>query len=420
MIETTANGSPRRRHPRGTEQALPHDLSAEMSILGGIILSNRVLDRLDSLEIDHFYDLRNQAVFRAMRNLAAANEPIDTTTLESAIERSGSIEAIGGPGYLGELVMHVPTADNVVAYAKIVRDRHLLRAVILKAATTLERGYSWQWEPDELLGEMMADLQQLERGYREANERVPLISIGSAIEQLDRLSQTPIYTTPFPELNKSLGFGGALGGQAYTIVSGTGAGKTSFVSTVAEHHAASGGDVLIATWEMIPGYFVARMAAPKIGRHSNDILSGAVPLRDVLAAIPPRIEFLEHPSLQTLRRAIEVIRRRTGRPPLVVIDYIQALADDMAAAMPRPDTRQVNAFASREIVRIGRDTGAPLFVVSATARATAQKLAADVRKIAPRELVGAAKETSQIEYDGAALSCSRCPTSKTSTGRSRR
>lgn len=404
--EPPHNGHRRQRVARSSAHGgkpLPHNDDVEASLLGGILLRPTVLSSLGTLEIDDFYDHKHRVVFEAMRNLEHRGDPIDITTLEADIERQGKLDAVGGIALLSELALRVASVDNVIAYAKIVRDKSLLRRLALKVSHALERVGTWEYEADELLGETIADLQQLDRGYREASEQIPLISVGAALEQLAALSRTPIYPTPFPELNAAIGFGGALGGQVYTVVSGTGAGKTSWVSTIAQHHSARDVESLVATWEMIPGYFVARMAAPHLRVNSNSIIRGDVSFGEVQRAVPQRINFLHRPSMAMLRRAIDRAMRG-GRPaPLVVIDYIQALAEIEAQAMQRPDPRQANALVSRQLVQIAQETGAPMFVVSATSRFTSKKLAADVRKLPPRDLVDAAKETSQIEYDGAAL-----------------
>jgi len=396
------NGSSRRPATK-QGKTLPHNLDAEASVLGGIILKPEVLPSLSTLEIDDFYHLPHKIVFEAVRNLEAAKVPIDVTTLDAEVARHGKSEATGGIAFLGELAMRVPTVDNIVAYTKIIRDLAMMRRLALRAAKVLERVSDWEYEADEFLGETLRDFQDIERGYREAGDRVPIITVGAALEQLDRLAKTPIYKTPFTEVNKAIGFGGLLGGQVYTIVSGTGAGKTSFVSTVGEFHAENQGDTLIATWEMIPGYFVARMAAKHLKVHSNQILRGERRWGEVQSAVPRRLEFLERPSLSTLKRAIEQVVRAGRPPPLVIVDYIQALAEDLSPSMPRLDPKQLNSFVSRELVKISKETGAPMLIVSATARMTAAKLVVDVRKQSPRDLVGAAKETSQIEYDGAGL-----------------
>src|SRR4051812_38186053 len=122
-------------------RVLPHNLDAEASILGGVILRNDVLVNLETLEVDDFYDNRHKVVFQAIRNLEATARPIDVVTLENEIEKAGKLEAIGGIAFLGELALRVPTADNVVAYAEIVSDKHQARKLMLASGEILERGY---------------------------------------------------------------------------------------------------------------------------------------------------------------------------------------------------------------------------------------------------------------------------------------
>src|SRR5688572_4399546 len=120
----------------GDRRTLPHNLDAEASILGGILLRNDVLTQLDTLEVDDFYSPKHQSVFAAMRALEAVAKPIDVVTVENELERMGKLESIGGVGYLGELALRVPTPDNVVAYTEIVTDKARARA-LMKASSEI-------------------------------------------------------------------------------------------------------------------------------------------------------------------------------------------------------------------------------------------------------------------------------------------
>src|SRR5512146_3047401 len=122
-------------------RVLPHNLDAEASILGGVLLRNEVLLHLESLETDDFYDHKHKVVFEAIRNLEAAAKPIDVVTLEAEIEKTGKLEAVGGISFLGELALRVPTADNVLAYTEIVRDHSQARKLILAAGEIVEKGF---------------------------------------------------------------------------------------------------------------------------------------------------------------------------------------------------------------------------------------------------------------------------------------
>lgn len=393
-----------RRGPARDKRVLPHNADAEASILGGILLQNSVLGELDSLEVDDFYLWQHRVVFEAMRNLEIARRPIDVVTVEAEVEKQGKLDAIGGVAFLGELAMRVPTVDNVLGYARIVRDHSMLRKLALTAGRAVERAGEWQYEADELLGETLADLQKLERGYREASEAIPVITVSAALDELERLAATPIFETPFPDLNATLGFGGLLGGQVYYLCGGTGFGKTSWLATVVRAHATSGRPAIVAFWEMFAAYYVARMSAAALGVSANRILRGQVERATIERALPAQhIEFLDSPSMSTLKRLAER-NVRTGRgAPLIVVDYVQLLAARLLATMPRPDSRLANEQASAGLRELAKDTGAAVIAVSAAGRAASRKLAADVRKAPARELVDTARESGAIEFDGAGV-----------------
>src|SRR6201991_2572767 len=118
-------------------RVLPHNLDAEASVLGGIILRNDVLSQLDTIEVEDFYDHRHKVVFQAIRTLEEQAKPIDVVTLEVEVEKAGKLDAIGGIAFLGELALRVPTADNVVTYADIVIEKHQARKLMLAAGDIL-------------------------------------------------------------------------------------------------------------------------------------------------------------------------------------------------------------------------------------------------------------------------------------------
>ena len=101
----------------GSTRVLPHNLDAEQSVLGGILLRNDVLSMLDKLEVDDFYDPRHQAIMAAVRALEDASKPIDEVTLDAQLQSMGKLEAVGGMAYIAQLGLRVPTADNVVHYS---------------------------------------------------------------------------------------------------------------------------------------------------------------------------------------------------------------------------------------------------------------------------------------------------------------
>lgn len=383
------------------QRVLPHDLDLEASILGGVVLQNEVIGELDNLETSDFYHLPHRVVWDAIRNLRAKDRPIDIVTLRVEIEMQGKLDAIGGVGFLGELVLRVPTVDNIRAYRDTVLTLSRNRRAILELSAALERAYEWPHDPNELVSEVAGQLTRLQDTSK-APKRLRLISVAEALEDLQRLAASPVYPSPFPSLNDAIGFGGFLGTQVYTVCAGTGRGKTTWVAAVAAH-AAETVPVVVASYEMKPGYFVARRAAGLLGVHSNAILRCEIPLHKVLEAVPyPRLQLLHRPSLLELREAVLFMTAKYGTPPLVIVDYIQKLADEIALTQQRPDLRIATNTASTTLCDIAEKTGAAIVAVSAIGRGKG-KIMQTPRRFEPYELVEVAKESGAVEYDGAGL-----------------
>src|SRR2546430_3112279 len=130
----------------------PQSLEAEEAVLGGILLDNAALDRVTELvQADDFYREAHRKVFRAMLDLSARNEPSDLITLAEVLKARGELADVGGSAYLAELAERVPTAAHVAQYAKIVRDKSILRGLIGAATEIAMHGYEGAGDVAELL-----------------------------------------------------------------------------------------------------------------------------------------------------------------------------------------------------------------------------------------------------------------------------
>jgi len=123
----------------GSSLKLPNSIEAEQSVLGGLMLDNARFDAVAEFISDKdFYHDNHRHIFRIMAELAEAAKPLDVITLSEALERHGELERIGGIGYLAEMAQHTPSAANIAAYAKIVRDHATVRQLI-SAANEISR-----------------------------------------------------------------------------------------------------------------------------------------------------------------------------------------------------------------------------------------------------------------------------------------
>lgn len=397
-----SNGGPPRA-PR----VMPHNAAVEASVLGGVILRNDVLAHLGDLETDDFYELKHKVVWQAIRNLEARLTPIDVVTLETEIEKVGKLDAIGGVAFLGELTLRVPTVDNVLVYRDEVRLLARHRRAIEGISEALDRAFNWPHDPADLISEIAGELQRIdESGRRKAEPTYQSITMSDALDRLATLQRAPVFTTPFHALNAAIGFGGLIGTQVYTVAAGTGRGKTSFVAELAAHATEQlDCPCVVSIHELGPEYFVARRAAGRLGVHSNDIIRGTSgnTRAQIMGALPPErlMSFLQRPTLRGLRDCVDDVAQKFGRAPLVIVDYLQKLADEIAARQSRPDLRMATSEASQALLEIGERTGAAILAVSSIGRG--KKALETPRKFRPYQLVEVAKESGQVEYDGAGM-----------------
>ncbi|MEW6440809.1 MAG: replicative DNA helicase [bacterium] len=121
------------------ERVPPQNLEAEASVLGGILLENQaVLKVAEVVQPEDFYREAHRKIFRAMVELQERGEPVDLITLKEEMNVKGWLQEVGGAVYLASLVDRVPTAANILYYARIVKEKSILRQVI-EASTEIVR-----------------------------------------------------------------------------------------------------------------------------------------------------------------------------------------------------------------------------------------------------------------------------------------
>ena len=140
---------PTSSRPMGSDRVPPHNLSAEESLLGALLLSREAVNTVSELGMhaDVFYKPAHQHVFDAMRNLLSIGQPVDAVTVADELRKVGLLDDIGGMDFLLRLQNTTPVIGNVGRYAKIVMDTAALRRLIGVASEIAELAYS---EPDDV------------------------------------------------------------------------------------------------------------------------------------------------------------------------------------------------------------------------------------------------------------------------------
>ena len=266
------------------KRVLPHNLDAEASVLGGILLRNELLTQLDTLETDDFYDPRHKAVFAAMRNLEATAKPIDVVTLEHELEKVGKLDAIGGVAFLGELALRVPTPENVVHYAEIVTDKHAARKLMLASSEIAAQGYEDYGEIRDYLDQAEAKIfevtQRKERGGAEPMKQL----VKKVFTALDERFNSPDGITGVPTgfIDLDQMTAGLQPTELIVLAARPAMGKTSFAMSLAQNAAVSAGwPVLVFSLEMSSTQLAERMLCSEARVDSHALRRGQLQRQDM-------------------------------------------------------------------------------------------------------------------------------------------
>ncbi|HYX43077.1 MAG TPA: DnaB-like helicase N-terminal domain-containing protein, partial [Pyrinomonadaceae bacterium] len=116
------------------ERPLPHSADAERAILGAVILDNNLVNQaIELMRPDDFYNRAHQLIFRAMLSLSERGSEINPILLGEELRREGWLEQTGGVAFISELTYGLPHFTNLAHYAKVVRDKSLLRQLVRAA-----------------------------------------------------------------------------------------------------------------------------------------------------------------------------------------------------------------------------------------------------------------------------------------------
>ncbi|MFZ5626231.1 MAG: DnaB-like helicase N-terminal domain-containing protein, partial [Bacillota bacterium] len=142
----------------------PHNLDAEQSVLGSMLLDQEaVFKAMEIIRPEDFYRDAHRLIFEAICDLADRSEPVDIITVAEELRQRGQLDKVGGAAYIATLSGIVPTAANVEYYARIIREKSLLRALISAATRIAQLGYEGEAEAEEILMQaekMIYDLSQ--------------------------------------------------------------------------------------------------------------------------------------------------------------------------------------------------------------------------------------------------------------------
>src|SRR5690606_15016700 len=162
----------------GFERTPPHNIEAEQSVLGGMLLSkDAIADVVEVLRAEDFYRPAHQIIYDVIIDLYGRGEPADAITVLDELQKRGELARVGGGAYLHTLTATVPTAANAGYYAKIVKEQAILRRLIEAGTRIVSYGYGGTGEDvDDLVDRAQAELFKVTE-RRTSEDYLPLSEI---------------------------------------------------------------------------------------------------------------------------------------------------------------------------------------------------------------------------------------------------
>lgn len=356
-------------------QELPHDFAAEKAVLGSLLIDNRSFDEISDLGLksDDFYHPQYGMIFEAMRELHVGSNPFDMVTVSSRLNDAGRLEKVGGQSALVALAEDIPSAANVAAYAKLVKQKAILREVVRTAGRVVQAGTNFVGDVQDFLGEVEANFFKLTSQGKQNRLYSLRESLQTSLKDLERSDRTKGQITGLPtgfnSIDKKLL--GLQPGQLIVIAARPGVGKTSLVlnwATNAAKMASKPGAVAIYSMEMLTAELSLRILSSEANIDSRKLRMkdfGPHDMKNMFTAVqelsrlPMVINDSGATTLIDIRSQCRRLKAEQGLN-LIVIDYLQL----MQPHIRKPSREQEISEISRGLKELAKELGCPIIALS--------------------------------------------------------
>lgn len=377
----------------------PHNLEAEESLLGAMLLSrDAIAVALERCSSEHFYKPAHAHVFDAVTSLYARGEPADAVTVAEELRRAGLLDAIGGASVLVSLLAATPAISNAARYAGIVEEHALLRRLIAVAHEIAEVGYS-------LPGDVTAAIDQAESlvfeiGDRRVTDTVATLRdlLSASLDHLEQLCERDGAITGVPTGYTSLDehLSGLQRSNLVVVGARPSMGKTAFALGMAAHAAMQGSSVLLFSLEMNHLEIAQRVLCAEARVDSSRMRNGRLAESDWskisnaigrIGEAPLSIDDNPNVTVMDIRAKARRMKAREGLE-LVIVDYLQLMTGRNSA-----ENRQVEiSEISRGLKILARELEVPVVALSQLSRSLESR--AD-----KRPMLADLRESGAIEQD---------------------
>ena len=376
--------------------APPHNIEAEVSVLGAILLSDKPMYQLvieDALVPEDFYREQHRVIFAVMRELYDEGEPIDSLTVTERLRMGGRLEEAGGDAGVAALAGSVPAAGNLRHYAQIVKENALMRRLLTTAHGIQASVLGHEAAPRELVERAERAMLEVAHDDRRQDFRRIDDILNVEIDKLHRLSleHTSLTGVPsgFDDLDNLTG--GFQPGNLVVIAARPSMGKSCLVTNIAENAALGHAQpVALFSMEMSEAELAMRFIASQARVKGEDLSKGRAEKRwpkiveatSRLASAPIYVDDSSDLGILELRaKARRLHAQAEGGLGVIIVDYLQLMRTDL-----RTENRaeQVGAL-SRGLKILARELNVPVLALSqlnrgVEARTDKRPLLSDLRE----------------------------------------
>jgi len=390
------------------DAGLPANIDAEKTILGSILLDNSFhSEAAERLEPDDFSLDSHKRIFLRMSDLMNEQRAVDIVTLSHELSRAKEIEAVGGVAYLASLTEGLPLRPVIEDYVRIVKDKSLLRKLMLICSAAIARAADQSETALEVLDAAESQLLEVsEKGITrglEPLEKIVENSFGSIDNLYKQSREVTGLATEFTDLDRLTS--GLQKGELIIIAARPSMGKTAFAINIAENAAIkSKATVAVFSLEMSKESLLRRMLASQawvdqrklqtgfLGREDHDKLQKA--LGDLVES-RMFIDDTAGISLAEMRANARRLKQTHGGLDLVVVDYLQLMSATLPSAGGKRyenRTQEVSAI-SRGLKALAKELDVPVMALSQLSRASER------RGEDKRPMLSDLRESGSIEQD---------------------
>ena len=362
------------------ERTPPQDVIAEQSVLGGMLLSkDAISDVVEILRERDFYRPAHELIYDAIIDLYGRGEPADPVTVSAELTKRGDLVRAGGAPYLHTLISSVPTAANAGYYAKIIRERAIMRRLVEAGTKIVQLGYTDEGEVDDAVDQAQAEVFAVTE-RREADDYIQLSQLlPAALDEIEKISAGIVgqgVKTGFKDLDALTN--GFHPGNMIVLAARPAVGKSTLGLDIARYASIHKGETsVIFSLEMSRSEITMRMLSAEARVPLNNIRSGNLNEEEwsrmarrmgEISQAPMFIDDSPNLSLMEIRAKSRRLKQRHNLK-LIVIDYLQLMTSGK-----RVENRQQEvAEFSRQLKILAKELNVPVVAISQLNRSPEQR-----------------------------------------------